>query len=157
MHVIWSEKRCALLQCHHRRLVCRRHPHQGGDGAAAGGGADGISDRGATDAAPARPRNRAAYGEPDAADLAAACILGLAAGHPFVDGNKLTARVAGRLFVADNGYRLDFDPLDAIAPMERVAAGRVDATALAGWIRARLRGWEERPPEAFSQALPASG
>ncbi len=121
------------------------------------GGADGISDRGAIDAAPARPRNRAADGEPDAADLAAAVILGLAAGHPFVDGNKRTAWVAGRLFLADNGYRLDFDPLDAVALMEGVAAGRVDETALAGWIRARLRGWEERPPEAFSQALPASG
>ena len=104
------------------------------------GGADGIRDRGAIDSARARPRNRAAYGDPDAADLAAACICGIAAGHPFVDGNKRTAWVTGRLFLADNGCRLDFDPLDAVAIMEGVAAGSVDETALAGWLRARLRG-----------------
>ena len=103
------------------------------------GGADGIRDRGAIDSALAHPGNISAYGNPDAADLAAACIRGLAAGHPFVDGNKRTAWVAGRLFLADNGYRLDFDPLDAVAVMEGVAAGRIDETALAGWIRARLR------------------
>ena len=102
------------------------------------GGADGIRDRGAIDSALARPRNIAAYGEPDAADLAAATIRGLAAAHPFVDGNKRTAWVAGRLFLADNGYRLAFEPLDAVALMEGVAAGRVDETALAAWIRARL-------------------
>ena len=104
------------------------------------GGADGIRDRGATGSALARPRNIAAYGEPDAADFAAATIRGLAAAHPFVDGNKRTAWVAGRVFLADNGYRLAFEPLDAVALMEGVAAGRVDETALAAWIRARLRG-----------------
>ncbi len=72
------------------------------------GGADGIRDKGAIDSA--RPRNLAAHGNPDAADLAPAYICGPTAGHPFVDGNKRTAWVAGRLFLADNGYRLDFDP-----------------------------------------------
>ena len=104
------------------------------------GGADGIRDPGAIDAALARPRNLAACGEPDAADLAAACIHGLAANHPVVDGNKRTAWATGRVFLADNGYRLDFAPLDAVGIVEDVAAGRVDTTELAGWIRARLRG-----------------
>ena len=104
------------------------------------GGTDGIRDRGAIEPALARPRNIAACGDPDAADLAAAYVHGLAVGPPFVDGNKRTAWVAGRLFLADNGFRLAFEPLDAVALMEGVAAGRVDETALAAWIRARLGG-----------------
>ena len=102
------------------------------------GGADGIRDKGAIDSA--RPRNLAAHGNPDAADLAAAHIRGLTARHPFVDGNKRTAWVAGRLFLADNGYRLDFDPLDAVGIMEGVAAGRVEEHSLAAWLRSRLQG-----------------
>ena len=104
------------------------------------GGADGIRDRGAIDSALARPRNLAAYGNPDAADLAAAYIRGLTANHPFVDGNKRTAWVTGRLFLADNGFGANFDPLDAVAIVEGVAAGSFSETGLAGWLRPRLRG-----------------
>ena len=102
------------------------------------GGADGIRDKGAIDSA--RPRNLAAYGNPDAADLAAAYICGPTAGHPFIDGNKRTAWVAGRLFLADNGFLLDFDPLDAVGIMEGVAAGRVGEHSLAAWLRSCLQG-----------------
>ena len=83
--------------------------------------------------------NLAAYGNPDAAELAAAYIYGLAMNHGFVDGNKRVAWVTGRLFLADNGYGLDFAPLDAIRVMEGVAAGRVGEPELAEWIRSRLR------------------
>ncbi|MEI9905637.1 MAG: type II toxin-antitoxin system death-on-curing family toxin [Asticcacaulis sp.] len=58
----------------------------------------------------ARPQNLAAYGNPDVAALAAAYAYGLAKNHGFVDGNKRTAWIAARLFLADNGYRLTFDP-----------------------------------------------
>lgn len=103
------------------------------------GGADGIRDGGAIDSALARPRNLAAYGDPDAADLAAACIRGLTSAQPFVDGNKRTAWVAGRLFLADNGWRLDFDPVDAVRTVEGIAADRSPETELAEWLRRRLR------------------
>ena len=103
------------------------------------GGADGIRDPGAIDSALARPVNLAAHGKPDAADLAAAYIYGLAMNHGFIDGNKRTAWVTARLFLADNGRRLHFDPLDAIRVMEGVSAGRIDEPKLADWLRSRLR------------------
>ena len=103
------------------------------------GGADGIRDRNAIESALARPLNLAAYGNPDAADLAAAYAYGLASNHGFLDGNKRTAWVAARLFLADNGQRLEFDPLDAIRIMEDVAAGRIGEADLAGWFRRHLK------------------
>ena len=103
------------------------------------GGADGIRDLGAVESALARPVNLAAYGDPDAAALAAAYMYGLAMNHGFVDGNKRVAWVVGRLFLADNDYSLGFDPLDAIRIMEGVAAGRIGETELVEWIRIRLR------------------
>ena len=75
---------------------------------------------------------------PEAAELAAAYICGLAANHGFIDGNKRTAWVTGRVFLADNGLALDFAPLDAIQAMEGVAASRITETELALWLRARL-------------------
>ena len=102
------------------------------------GGADGLRDSGALEAALARPLNLEAYGRPDIADLAAAYIYGLARSHAFTDGNKRTAWVAGRLFLADNGARLEFDPYDAIRLMEGVAADKVSETELAAWLRSRL-------------------
>ena len=103
------------------------------------GGADGIRDGGAIESALARPANLAAYGNPDAAEFVAACICGLATNHGFIDGNKRTAWVTGRVFLADNGLALDFAPLDAIQVMEGVAAGRITETELALWLRSRLR------------------
>ncbi len=99
------------------------------------GGADGIRDLKVIESALARPLNVAAYGSPDAADLAAVYAHGLANNHGFVDGNRRTAWVTARLFLADNGQRLEFDPLDAIRTMEDVAGGRIGETDLAGWFR----------------------
>ena len=102
------------------------------------GGADGIRDLGVIESALARPVNLAAYGDPDAAALAAAYMYGLAMNHGFIDGNKRVAWVVGRLFLADNACSLAFDPLDAIRVVEGVAAGHLDEAALADWIRSRL-------------------
>ena len=103
------------------------------------GGPDGIHDIKMIESALARPLNLAVYGSPDAADLAAAYAYGLANNHGFVDGNKRTAWVAARLFLADNGQRLDFDPMDAVRVMEDVAGGRIREADLAGWFRRHLK------------------
>lgn len=102
------------------------------------GGSEGVRDAGGIESALARPVNAANYGAPDAADLAAAYAYGLAKNHGFVDGNKRTAWIAARLFLADNGYRLSFDSVDAIRIMEGVAGGVVTQTELADWFRDRL-------------------
>jgi death-on-curing protein len=103
------------------------------------GGPDGVRDPGAVESALARPLNLAAYGTPDAADLAAAYAFGLARNHGFVDGNKRTAWVVARLFLADNGYRLRFDPVDAVKTVEALAAGSLSESQLAAWFRDRLQ------------------
>ncbi|MGI4942036.1 MAG: type II toxin-antitoxin system death-on-curing family toxin, partial [Janthinobacterium lividum] len=86
----------------------------------------------------ARPQNLAAYGEPDAAALAAAYAYGIARNHGFSDGNKRAAWVVARLFLADNGYRLRFDAADAVRTVEALAGGALPEEELAAWFRERL-------------------
>ena len=86
----------------------------------------------------ARPQNLAADESPDAAALAAAYAFGLIRNHGFADGNKRTGWVIARLFLADNGYGLRFDPADAVLAMEAVAAGTRSEPELAEWFRQRI-------------------
>ncbi len=102
------------------------------------GGLEGIRDQGAVESALGRPQNLAAYGDPDAADLAAAYAFGLAHNHGFSDGNKRTAWVIARLFLVLNGFKLVFDPAEAVRTVEAVAAGTLNEAALAAWFRDRL-------------------
>ncbi len=102
------------------------------------GGLSGIRDQGVVESALARPRNLAAYGEPDAVALAAAYAFGLARNHGFADGNKRTAWIAARLFLADNGVRLVFDKAEAVRVVEELAAGGVSEETFAAWLRGRV-------------------
>lgn len=120
----WVNKR-ALLLLHDESLA--EH-----------GGASGIRDEGLLDAALARPRNLAAYGEPDASDLAAGYGFGLAKNHAFVNGNKRAAFLAVGLFLWLNGYRLAASQAEATLTMLALAAGELDEAAFANWIRAHV-------------------
>jgi death on curing protein len=102
------------------------------------GGAIGIRDPGLLDSALARPVNRWNYGADSAADLAAAYAYGVARNHPFIDGNKRTAWVLARLFLAINGHKLAFTAEDAIRMMLALAAGELDEAAMVEWFKARL-------------------
>lgn len=103
------------------------------------GGTLGVLDTGRIDAALARPANLASYDTPDAANLAAAYAFGLARNHGFVDGNKRVAWVTARLFLADNGYAIELDALDAIRVMEDVARGALSEAGLSAWFRQRFK------------------
>jgi death-on-curing protein len=103
------------------------------------GGAEGLRDPGALRGALARPEQLVAYGTPDAADLAAAYAFGIAKAHAFVDGNKRTAWVVARLFLADNARRLDFERAEAVEAMVDLAAGTIAEAEFAAWLRSRLR------------------
>jgi death-on-curing protein len=103
------------------------------------GGAAGVRDLGLLESALARPQNQAAYGNPDAADLAAAYGVGLAKNHPFIDGNKRTAFVAVELFLALNGHDLVADDADCVLTMLAVAAGSLDEPGFAAWLRTHSR------------------
>jgi death-on-curing protein len=103
------------------------------------GGAAGVRDLGLFESALARPQNLAAYGDPDAAALAAAYGVGLAKNHPFTDGNKRTAFVAVELFLSLNGFDLVADDAACVLTMLAVAAGTVDEAAFAASLRAHSR------------------
>jgi len=102
------------------------------------GGQEGIRDLNAIESALARPQHLLAYGNPDAAALAAAYAFGLSRNHGFVDGNKRVAWVVARLFLADNGFKLSFKAIEAVRLMEALAAGLVEESQLAQWFRERL-------------------
>jgi len=118
---VWIE-RSVILAAHEEQLADH-------------GGSPGIRDAGLLDSALARPLNRAAYGKPDAAELAAAYAFGLAANHPFVDGNKRTAFVAMELFLALNGHELVADDAGCVMGMLAVAAGTMKEADFAEWVR----------------------
>jgi death on curing protein len=102
------------------------------------GGAVGVRDANMLESALARPLNLAAYGEPDAAALAAAYAYGIARNHPFVDGNKRSALVAAELFLLDNGYRMTASNIDCVLTFLALAAGELSEDSLAIWFRRHL-------------------
>ena len=97
-----------------------------------------MRDPGALDSALARPRNQWEYGEDDLCALAAEYAFGLARNHPFADGNKRTAWVLARAFLALNAVDLQFEPLDALRTVQALAAGDLAEDELADWFRQRL-------------------
>jgi len=103
------------------------------------GGASGIRDIGLFESALARPQNLAAYGEPDAAALAASYGYGIAKNHAFVDGNKRTALIALEYFLALNGFELGADDNQCVLVILSVASGAFSEEELAGWVRKHIQ------------------
>jgi death on curing protein len=84
------------------------------------GGGEGVRDARLLESAMARPQNLVAYGEPDAAQLAAAYAFGIARNHPFVDGNKRTAAV------------------ELVVAFLALAAGELSEEEMADWFRLHI-------------------
>jgi death-on-curing protein len=124
--IVWIEKPLALA-IHNRQLS--EH-----------GGSTGVRDETLLDSALARPQQLHAYGDPapDLADLAASLAYGLARNHPFVDGNKRTAHVAYRTFLALNNARLNASDEDKYLTMIGLAEGTLGEAEFASWLRERL-------------------
>lgn len=99
------------------------------------GGSAGVRDAGLLASALARPLNLAAYGEADAAALAAAYGFGVARNHPFIDGNKRTAFVCCELFLALNAQLLVADDALCVSTMLALAAGELPEADFAAWLR----------------------
>lgn len=102
------------------------------------GGPEGVRDVGALESALARPINLTAYGDPDAAALAAAYAFGLARNHPFVDGNKRTAAVVSVGFLILNGFALGASEADLAVHFQEFAAGNLAETELTDWFRRHI-------------------
>ena len=109
------------------------------------GGRGGLRDRGALEAAAARP-GMTFDGEdlyPDLAAKAAALMHSLVVNHAFVDGKKRVGAAAAELVVEVNGYRLRADDSDLESVAFSTAKGELSAEALAIWFRQRLEPAEE--------------
>jgi death-on-curing protein len=99
------------------------------------GGAAGLRDEGMLESALARPLQKAAYERPDAFELAAAYLFGIARNHPFVDGNRRSALAAADLFLVFNGWSLEADDNDLIQFVLMLAAGEIDEAGAAAFFR----------------------
>jgi death on curing protein len=103
------------------------------------GGRRGVRDPAMIDSALTRPRNRLAYGKPDAAALAAAYAFGLCSNHGFFDGNKRTAWVVAETFLDLNGYAIDAPDEAVVNAMVATASGVMREEQLAKWMRSFIR------------------
>lgn len=102
------------------------------------GGGAGVRDANLLKSALARPENLAAYGKPDAADLAAAYGFGISRNHAFIDGNKRTGFVAAEMFLILNGHQLSADDTSSTLTMLAVSAGDISEAEFAAWIRENI-------------------
>lgn len=125
--IIWIEKALALA-IHDRQLA--EH-----------GGSPEVRDQTLLDSALARPQQLHAYGDPppDLADLAASLAFGLARNHPFVDGNKRTAHVCYRAFLALNGATISASDEDKYITTLSLAEGSLSEADFADWLRRHIR------------------
>ena len=122
---VWLDRR--LIQAIHLEQL-REH-----------GGAPGLRDEGLLESALARPLNRAGYGDPDHAELAALYALAIPRNHPFIDGNKRTAYVALELFLDLNGFDFTASDADAVVTMLQMAAGDRPEDEFTAWVRAHAQ------------------
>ncbi len=101
------------------------------------GGSPGVRDEGRLEAALATPR--ATFGGtelyPTVAEKAAAYLVGIAKGHPFVDGNKRTAFAAMEVFLRLNGWELtssDEEAFELVIGVARCTLGVEEAARIIG-------------------------
>ncbi|MGH8116091.1 MAG: type II toxin-antitoxin system death-on-curing family toxin [Rhodanobacteraceae bacterium] len=126
MLIVWIEKSLALA-IHDRQIA--EH-----------GGTSGVRDDKLLESALARPQQLYAYGDPppDLADLAASLAFGLARNHAFVDGNKRTAHVCYRTFLALNTVEFTANDEDKYVMMIALAEGKLSEREFAAWLRRHI-------------------
>ena len=97
------------------------------------GGSAGLRDEGRLEAVLASPQASFAGQElyPTPAAKAAAYLVGMARGHPFVDGNKRTAFALADTFLRLNGWRLTMTNADLFELVLAAARGELDTAGVA--------------------------
>jgi death-on-curing protein len=100
------------------------------------GGAEGVRDANLLESALARPENLLAYSEqaPSLSRLAASYASGIAANHPFIDGNKRTAFIVSVTFLLLNGLKLIAAKEDRVLTFWSLADGSMSEEQLAQWF-----------------------
>lgn len=95
-----------------------------------------VRDMALLEAAVGRPQ-QTVFGEdayPTPQQKAAALLHSVARNHPFADGNKRTATVAAVLMLVVNGWRVAWDPREALEQIVRVAEGQISVDEFARWL-----------------------
>lgn len=83
-----------------------------------------------------RPQS-SAFGQdayPTMIDKAAALFHSLSRNHAFVDGNKRTSVVAMLLFLRINGYRVNWNPQQALEMILEIATGAHEIETITDWL-----------------------
>ena len=100
------------------------------------GGAEGVRDKGALEAAIVRPWNSFAGQEafPSPFEKAAAICESIIQRHPFVDGNKRTGISAGAYLLSTFGIELEATNEELERVAVSVAKGTTDLAELSAWF-----------------------
>ena len=124
--IVWLDAR-VVLALHDRQLA--EH-----------GGSPGVRDAHLLESALGRPQQLYAYGDPppDLTELAASLAFGLARKKPFVDGNRRTAYVAYRTFLALNGAEMTASDEQKYLAILALAEGKLTEREFAAWLRAHI-------------------
>lgn len=98
------------------------------------GGGEGVRDITLLESALNRAPQKFAYQDTATLfELAAAYSFGIAKNHPFVDGNKRTAFMAGVIFLEINGHNFTAPEAESANLFEGLAAGKVSEAELSIW------------------------
>jgi death-on-curing protein len=99
------------------------------------GGGKGIKDTALLESALNRAPQKFAYDdEATLFERAAAYSFGIAKNHPFVDGNKRAAFMAGAIFLEINGYKLIALETEAASIFEGLAGSKISEPELSAWF-----------------------
>jgi death-on-curing protein len=104
------------------------------------GGSTGLRDLGRLEAAIAA-QTQNVFGEelyPSIIDKAAAVIRGIIADHPFVDGDKRTAMLAGLTLLQINNIQSTAKPGEIEDFAVKVAIDKLDTPVIVLWLRERI-------------------
>jgi len=100
------------------------------------GGVNGVRDANGLSSAIGRPQS-GYYA--DVIEEAAALFESLSQNHPFLDGNKRTAIASAAVFLRLNGYKLQFNDLEAYNWLiERYEKNEVTKDRIEEWFRAHV-------------------
>ena len=99
------------------------------------GGDEGVRDIALLESALNRAPQKFAYdSKATVFELAAAYSFGIAKNHPFIDGNKRTAFMAGVIFLEINGYKFVASEAESTAIFEGLAGSKISESELSMWF-----------------------
>jgi death on curing protein len=100
------------------------------------GGSHGVRDEALLESALSRPQNSFHYENVDTFGMASAYAEGICQNHPFIDGNKRTAFLAGATFLQANGYEIGVEQgNEQHEVFMGLANGEISREQLSDWYR----------------------